>query len=61
MQTNYRVTPLKSGADGSDSSVNIHELISPEIETNTDEGDEYLDDEIRIQDQPYESEKHGKN
>lgn len=61
MQTNYWATPLQSGPDGGDPSINIRELISPEIETNTDEGDEYLDDEIRIKDQPYGGEKQEKS
>jgi hypothetical protein len=57
MKTNYLKTPFQNALDGADPSINIRELISPEIETNTDEGDEYLDDKIRVKDQPYEDEK----
>ena len=57
MQTNNLATPLQNEPDDADPSINIHELIYPEIETNTEEGDEYLDDEIRIEDQPYEGKK----
>ena len=56
MQSNY-LARLQNEPDGADPSINIRELIYPEIETNTEEGDEYLDDEIRIKDQPYEGEK----
>jgi hypothetical protein len=57
MQPNYLATPLKNEPDDADPSINIHELIYPEVETNTEEGDEYLDDEIRIKDQPDEGKK----
>ena len=57
MQPNYLATPLQNEPDDADPSINIRELIYPEIETNTEEGDEYLDDEIRIKDQPYERKK----
>lgn len=57
MITNYLKTPFQNAPDGADPSINIRELISPEIETDTDEGDEYLDDKIRVKDQPYADEK----
>jgi hypothetical protein len=57
MKTDYLKTPFQNTPDGADPSINMRELISPEIEANTDEGDEYLDDKIRVKDQPYEDEK----
>ena len=57
MQTNYFGTLLQSGPDGGDPSINIQDLIYPEVETNLDEGDEYLDDKTRMKEQPYEDEK----
>jgi hypothetical protein len=61
MQTNYFAARSQSGPDGAGPSINMSELISPEVEINSNEGDEYLDDEIRIKDQPYESGKREKN
>ncbi len=54
MQTNYLTTAWQREPEDGDPSISIRELIFPVVETNTQEGDEFLDDKIRIRDQPYE-------
>ena len=53
MQKNYFTSPLRNPANNADFSVSVHDLINPEVEINTSEGDEFLDDIIRTTEQPY--------
>ncbi len=53
MQPNYFTNSLRNPVNNADSSVSVHELLNPEVETNTSEGDEFLDDSIRTTEQPY--------
>lgn len=59
MKTNNREASLPSGKDGADPSIDLRDLIMPQEETNTFEGCEYLDDNIRMEDQPYAEVKGG--
>ncbi len=57
MKKNYFETLLQRSPHGADPSINIRDLINPELESNTEEGDEYLDDKTSMKEEPYESEK----
>ena len=57
MQTDHFKDALQSLHDGADPSIDIHHLTIPRDETNTSNGCEYLDDSIRMKEQPYEDTK----
>lgn len=59
MQTNYFTSPLENLPDGADPSVNTHDMIYPQDDRNTSEGDEFLNDLIRMKEQPYQNPLYG--
>lgn len=54
MQTDRFKSAVQNLHDGADSAIDIHHLSIPRDEANTSEGCEYLDDSIRMKEQPYD-------
>lgn len=52
MKTNF-LKQFLNLPDDPDPSAHFRDLIYPTVENNTSEGDEFLDDEIRMTEQPY--------
>lgn len=57
MKKNYFETQAQRSPHGADPSINIRDLINPELESNTEEGGEYLDDKTRMKEESYDGEK----
>lgn len=53
MQTKAIRKALENSFESADPAINPRDLIYPEVEGNLSEGGEYLDDGIRMTDQPY--------
>lgn len=54
MRFHHLQCPLENLPDAPDRAVDIHDVSIPRKETNTNEGCEYLDNHIRMEEQPHQ-------